>query len=825
MTQQLDLAFNTKNVLDNMMSQSQLSTSKDKSSYDLNNFGSFLDSANKTYTKENKSFGNTGNNKNSNKNVSANNNTNTGNVKNSTASNNSSSNVNKNIDEKKSSVSYDSKENYKNTKTEDKNVNIKNNENEINSVKTVDNTSDNKVNLIESDVKIQDLNIPQIELEANTLEMDIPLTSSLLTETSDIVDINTLANSISDIDKNMSTLQTEDILDVELPADAIKSGIDLKSVSTLFGKVQATEVKDNPVDMKIVEDAIKDTVVDKEEVISSMYKSDLKVDKGVENKSDIKDVALNDNNAQVKKEDSLELEDLKIDDVKLDKTNLDNSNLVQTEKVTDDKGFVQNAVDVNLNKTEDKLSDKKVELNDVEVDKKVEINDEKVSTKDLKKDSNADDIRLENKKDIKDDSNDNVLVKDESISVKSVQDVKTNVENIVFAKQDSNVKTDEKIVYSTDKLQKTKDDVQELNNQIKMAKEENSFETLDSANKSKVQDNKKSDEFAKTNVKSDETMQVKDDVKGIEFMSSKTDKKVTDTKEKIVEEKIENVKIQVEENVKVVTNPVNNNEEKVAKANETMNKAGLTTKTLKAMEGKITEIDTPKQETGANFSGETSQEMLMRNILQESVDSVAGEQTVEKVDFKQTINQATQAQTAQRTPQTNDLQDVDIIDQIRAKFAVNSAKGMQRMVIGLTPESLGKLTIEIAKGENGLSAQIFAESAQAKELLDKNLDGLKSTLQAQGVSVNNLNVKVAEAGRSSDSNNNMFRNNEDNQFDSNNKDGNSKDSQDTNKEKRSEYEFMQSNVGATEEIEDDSALTQSPQMEKTVNIGNVKYKV
>ncbi|MGN0017598.1 MAG: flagellar hook-length control protein FliK [Candidatus Gastranaerophilaceae bacterium] len=825
MTQQLDLAFNTKNVLDNMMSQSQLSTSKDKSSYDLNNFGSFLDSANKTYTKENKSFGNTGNNKNSNKNVSANNNTNTGNVKNSTASNNSSSNVNKNIDEKKSSVSYDSKENYKNTKTEDKNVNINNNENEINSVKTVDNTSDNKVNLIENDVKIQDLNIPQIELEANTLEMDIPLTSSLLTETSDIVDINTLANSISDIDKNMSTLQTEDILDVELPADAIKSGIDLKSVSALFGKVQATEVKDNPVDMKIVEDAIKDTVVDKEEVISSMYKSDLKVDKGVENKSDIKDVVLNDNNAQVKKEDSLELEDLKIDDVKLDKTNLDNSNLVQTEKATDDKGLVQNAVDVNLNKTEDKLSDKKVELNDVEVDKKVEINDEKVSTKDLKKDSNADDIRLENKKDIKDDSNDNVLVKDESISVKSVQDVKTNVENIVFVKQDSDVKTDEKIVYSSDKLQKTKDDVQELNNQIKMAKEENSFETLDSANKSRVQDNKKSDEFAKTNVKSDETMQVKDDVKGIEFMSSKTDKKVTDTKEKIVEEKIENVKIQVEENVKVVTNPVNNNEEKVAKANETMNKAGLTTKTLKAMEGKITEVDTPKQETGANFSGETSQEMLMRNILQESVDSAVGEQTVEKVDFKQTINQATQTQTAQRTPQTNDLQDVDIIDQIRAKFAVNSAKGMQRMVIGLTPESLGKLTIEIAKGENGLSAQIFAESAQAKELLDKNLDGLKSTLQAQGVSVNNLNVKVAEAGRSSDSNNNMFRNNEDNQFDSNNKGGNSRDSQDTNKEKRSEYEFMQSNVGATEEIEDDSALTQSPQMEKTVNIGNVKYKV
>ena len=164
----------------------------------------------------------------------------------------------------------------------------------------------------------------------------------------------------------------------------------------------------------------------------------------------------------------------------------------------------------------------------------------------------------------------------------------------------------------------------------------------------------------------------------------------------------------------------------------------------------------------------------------------------------------------------------------RYTVTVNSAKGMQKITIGLTPESLGKLVIEIAKGENGLSANILTDNAQAKELLYKNLDVLKNALQSQGVSVNNVNVKVAEAGRSSDSDNNMYRENEA-QFDSNGQGGNSKNSEDTNKEKRSEYEFNQSNV-ASQEIEmGNDVAVQTQQTEKTVSIkgglGNIKYKV
>ncbi|MBR1681639.1 hypothetical protein IJ707_07605, partial [bacterium] len=101
--------------------------------------------------------------------------------------------------------------------------------------------------------------------------------------------------------------------------------------------------------------------------------------------------------------------------------------------------------------------------------------------------------------------------------------------------------------------------------------------------------------------------------------------------------------------------------------------------------------------------------------------------------------------------------------------------------------------------------------------------------QSQGVNVNNVNVKVAEAGRSSDSNNNMF-NQDDSQFNSNNSGGNSKNSDDTEREKRSEYEFLQKEALKTEIVDEpEEVVERATQMEKTVSIkgglGNVSYKL
>lgn len=340
---------------------------------------------------------------------------------------------------------------------------------------------------------------------------------------------------------------------------------------------------------------------------------------------------------------------------------------------------------------------------------------------------------------------------------------------------------------------------------------------------------KVADKFAKTNVESDETMEIEDDTKGIEFISKKADKvvdktNIQDKQATNIKDKVENVKIQVEDNVKVVTNQTQDSV-KTEKANEAMTKAGLTTKSLREMDGKVTSMETGNQ-AGAQF-GETSQEMLMRDILSHDATAQTGEAKT-TVDFTQALNKSTTAQQPQAQQNTQEAQEVNILDQIRAKFAISKQNGLQKITIGLTPESLGKVTVEIVKGQNGISANLLAENPQAKEILDKNLDGLKSVLQSQGVNVNNVNVKVTEVGRSSENNNNMFQN-DDGQFSQDSSGDNSRGNNSSNQEKHSEFEFMNNNSISAENTEPEDVISNTMQIEKTVSIkggnGKISYKL
>ena len=98
------------------------------------------------------------------------------------------------------------------------------------------------------------------------------------------------------------------------------------------------------------------------------------------------------------------------------------------------------------------------------------------------------------------------------------------------------------------------------------------------------------------------------------------------------------------------------------------------------------------------------------------------------------------------------------------------------------------------------------------------------------MNVNNVNVKVAEAGRSSDSNNNMFQN-EENQFDSDQRDGHSRDSEDSQKrERNSEFEFIKNTVlGKDMQDDTEEVMSRVSHVEKTISIngglGKVNYKL
>lgn len=757
MTQQFDLTFNTANTMDKMMTSSSYSNNQgSKTSADYGNqFSSYLDNANKSLSRDNKTSDTSERNKTqnySNKNTKAENKTNYSD--------------DKKVSDEKTSYKYDDEK----IETKDEvveNKEVSNNENVEQNVQVVDDS----------------LNQQEMDEMLKTSMLNANLTNNQVVSKEDVAQLEkSLAMSTSD--------------DNELPMDAIKTGVQFED------KVLDTDVKDmTDVDMNAVETATKDVVASTETSLKSLYSS-------LKEKTNLKVVEENSENVQ---------------NVETDVKATNNAEIVSDVKVENNSDKVELlAKDNEDGKISVKLDDNKEEIIDVK-----EVKTEKVDTEN--------DIVV---KDEKSEKSEKVLDEnDKNVDTKIVDEqVETPVNNLVENLNDE-VKTTnaEQMVAvnmpKTEKVEVAKDQpadrLQTLNDEISSAKLENS------ANMTQQTDKKDVDENAKTNVVADETMNIKEDVSGIEFKNQKpvetTDEKVANSKVEDVKERVENVKMQVEDDVEISPQQQNSTDaQKVAKANETMEKAGLSTENLKKMDGKIKDVDYSSNNNAQTDLGQSSQEMMMRETIQET--SQATQTTPEmKVDFSQALGKATHAN-AQQAQAQQEAQDVDILEQIRTRMNISGKNGMQKITIGLTPESLGKLNIEITKGQNGISAQILADNPQAKEILDKNLDGLKSVLQSQGVNVNNVNVKVAEVGRSSDSNNNMFQN-EENQFDSNQREGNSRNSDDSqNREKHSEFEFMKNTVMG-KELQDDTeeVISRVSQVEKTVSIngglGKVNYKL
>lgn len=753
MTQQFDLTFNTANTMDKMMTSSSYSNNQgSKTSADYGNqFSSYLDNANKSLSRDNKTSDTSERNKTqnySNKNTKTENKTNYSD--------------DKKVSDEKTSYKYDDEK----IETKDEvveNKEVSNNENVEQNVQVVDDT-------------------------LNQQEMDEMLKASMLN--ANLTNNQVVSKEdVAQLEKSLAMSTSEDN---ELPMDAIKTGVQFEN------QVLDTDVKDmTDLDMNAVETATKDVVASTDSISKSLYsllkeKTNLKVvEENSENVQNVETDVKATNNAEV-------VSDVKVEN-NSDKVELlakDNEDGKISVKLDDNK----EVTDVKEVKTEKVDTEKDIEVKDEKAEKVLDENDKNVDTKIV---------------DEKTETSLNNLVENLNDEVKT-----TNVEQMVAVNMPKTEKVEMAKDQPTDKLQT-------LNEEISSAKLENS------ANMTQQTDKKEVDENAKTNVVADETMNIKEDVSGIEFKNQKpvetTDEKVANSKVEDVKERVENVKMQVEDDVEISPQQQNSTDaQKVAKANETMEKAGLSTENLKKMDGKIKDVDYSSNNNAQTDLGQSSQEMMMRETIQET--SQATQTTPEmKVDFSQALGKATHAN-AQQAQAQQEAPDVDILEQIRTRMNVSGKNGMQRITIGLTPESLGKLNIEITKGQNGISAQILADNPQAKEILDKNLDGLKSVLQSQGVNVNNVNVKVAEAGRSSDSNNNMFQN-EEKQFDSNQREGNSRNSDDSqNREKHSEFEFMKNTVMG-KELKDDTeeVISRVSQVEKTVSIngglGKVNYKL
>ena len=187
----------------------------------------------------------------------------------------------------------------------------------------------------------------------------------------------------------------------------------------------------------------------------------------------------------------------------------------------------------------------------------------------------------------------------------------------------------------------------------------------------------------------------------------------------------------------------------------------------------LPEVKTLKTEIAEETDGKSLEELVDEDTLRElSIESVeadtsSGEeesadlmqnQTAEEqgvkamlhadADFGE-VKAEVQSNVSTQAPKSTGNSDVTpskIIDQI-SKQMENMNTG-SRVNIVLNPESLGKVSVQLINTKEGLSAQFTVATQDARNLILKGLDGLKDTLLAQGVNVDNVTVKLSETQES-----------------------------------------------------------------------------
>lgn len=140
------------------------------------------------------------------------------------------------------------------------------------------------------------------------------------------------------------------------------------------------------------------------------------------------------------------------------------------------------------------------------------------------------------------------------------------------------------------------------------------------------------------------------------------------------------------------------------------------------------------------------------NVVKEPTQNVHANS--ESANFSEILNQANATNQLDSTQNQapKEISKTDIASQVHSQLNnLKPEEGTTKITIVLKPDNLGKINIELMNGKGGLTAQMTTDSPQVKEILDKHLDSLKSTLGDNGVNVNHVNVKVHEVQKQDNS--------------------------------------------------------------------------
>ena len=133
---------------------------------------------------------------------------------------------------------------------------------------------------------------------------------------------------------------------------------------------------------------------------------------------------------------------------------------------------------------------------------------------------------------------------------------------------------------------------------------------------------------------------------------------------------------------------------------------------------------------------QTPQEQGVKAMLSQEIESF--DVKIDKALSSQVV-QAPQVKSAEVNPSK-------IIEQVTKQL--EGLQNTSKVNIVLNPEALGKVTVQLIKTGEGLSAQFAVANQEVRDMLMKGLDGLKETLTAHGVGVDNVTVKLNDTQKS-----------------------------------------------------------------------------
>lgn len=208
--------------------------------------------------------------------------------------------------------------------------------------------------------------------------------------------------------------------------------------------------------------------------------------------------------------------------------------------------------------------------------------------------------------------------------------------------------------------------------------------------------------------------------------------------------------------INISTNININNNENINSVNQcsTESKEPEYNLTIKPKETIELETDKSDSDTSLNLDNDMLSELNIESFGSDTNTSndnfMTNQQSPEELGLKVMLNREAEKfdinfekNIENGQPKPVEVSSEKIIEQITKHF--DSLKSTSKLNIVLNPESLGKVNLQILNTKDGLSAQFTVTTNDARELLMKGLDGLKETLLAQGVAVDNISVKVTEA--------------------------------------------------------------------------------